>query len=112
MILRPYAGPPVYRLRAGEGTLDSYDDPTPNWSVPDRLRLTAEVQPVSSAEADGITRTLVEDERRLYVAGVANLRAADRIDFGDGVWEIDGDPFVRRGLTGTHTVAALKRITA
>jgi head-tail adaptor len=98
----------IYRLRPTT-SLDSLGDPVESWEAPERTRLRrAECQTAAEAE----TGLLLEHERRLFVAGVADLTAADRIEAEGETWLVDGTPVVRRALAaGTVTVAKLTRLS-
>jgi head-tail adaptor len=103
---------PVTRLRAAV-TQDSYGDPAESWAQPARLPLKlAQIREVSSDETDGQVRRILTDERALFVPGAPDVVANDRIEVGDEIWRVDGDPIVREGLmSGVFTAATLKRVT-
>lgn len=103
-------GPPVYRLRPAE-RVDSVGDTVRSWTDPNRVRLKgADVQEVSSREADG-TVVRLDGERRLLIDGPRpDLTATDRIEYLGEVWRIDGEPLTKPALAiGTTTVARLIR---
>lgn len=102
-----------YRLRATAGT-DSYGDPVESWATPDRLKLKgATVQDVSTVETEGVTKRVIKGETTLFAPGAVDVKAEDRIEVGDEVWRVDGDPAVKAGLaSAVFTVATLKRVTS
>ena len=109
-MLSSLSGPPVYRLRPAE-RVDSVGDVVRSWAEPDRARIPrAQVQEVSSREADG-TVVRLDGERRLLVDGPRpDLDATDRVEYLGEVWRVDGEPITKPGLAmGSHTVAKLIR---
>lgn len=103
-------GPPVYRLRAVD-RVDSVGDTVRDWAEPARDVLKgADVQEVSSREADG-TIVRLDGERRLLIDGPRpDLTATDRIEYLGEVWRIDGEPLTKPALAmATLTVARLIR---
>jgi hypothetical protein len=101
---------PVFRLRAAPA-VDTYGEPLDGWGAPSRRRLLrATVQSESTSEEDGTTRRLRTDERVLYVAGVVDLTADDRIEHEGLVYLIDGEPVTDRALASAPlTTAKLRR---
>lgn len=111
MLLTSRRLPPVYRLRAGQGT-DSYGDPVEDWTTPDRLKLRlAQVQDVSSVEEEGQTKRILRGERLLVAPGHVDVKADDRIEVAAEVWRVNGEPSIRKGLASSVvTSAALVRV--
>lgn len=103
--------PPVYRVRAATGT-DSYGDPFEDWDLPERVRLKgAYLQDVETLEEESPSRRVIRGERALFVPGAVDLVAADRIEAEGQVWEVAGDPSVKRGLaSAVYTAATLTRV--
>jgi hypothetical protein len=101
----------AYRLRATVAA-DAYGDPVLSWEEPERTPLAkATVQAVTSTETDRPTGVRLTDARALFVPGVADLTAADRVEIDGEVWRVDGTPAVLRGLvSGVYTTASLVRV--
>lgn len=104
---------PVYLLRPTEG-VDSYGEPFEDWTTPERILLRgADLQRLSTEETIGLDGTRIENSRRLYLPGTADLREHDRIEVGDETWRVEGTPTVVQGFAlGTRTSAALSRAKA
>lgn len=105
----------VTRLR-GVTTTDRYDQQTLDWTNPGRLDIDqVALQPRSSVETTGTGRTTVVSGWWLCTRpGVdLDLTAADRIEHGGLVLEVDGDvarwPAPGGGVH--HVEAALRRVT-
>lgn len=97
----------IYRLRPTV-TPDSLGDPVESWAQPQRDRLRGAAVQAASSEESG---QLLEDERRLFVAGRADVKSDDRIEVDGETWRVDGNPVVSQGLAvGTVTAAKLTRL--
>ena len=110
-LLRPRRPAKAVRLRA-RTVLDSDGDPVESWDDPLREPLKrATVDSVTSTEEDGVVRRLIEAERLLFLPHAADLTRFDRVELGDEVWRVHGDPVVRTALSsGTYTKAHLTRV--
>lgn len=104
-------GPPVYTLRPGV-VLDSYGDPSEDWANPVRARLKgATIQPVLSGDVTDSARTVLTDERVLFVAGNPPLSHDARVEYLGEVWRVDGTPALSRPLaSGAYISATLRRV--
>lgn len=113
MLLTPSRPRYVTRLRATVAE-DSYGDPVTSWEYSERFPFRAEVQAVSSTDAEGSARVILRDERALFAPGAPDLRHDDRVEVDGEVWRVDGDPLTFSGglASPVYTTATLRRFEA
>lgn len=110
LLLGDPRAPRVVRLRARTG-VDFYGEPVLSWDDPERLELAgAEIQDRTSTESTTGQRLVVVTGKVLFVPGRPDLRFEDRVEVdGEVVYEVDGDPYVRRGLAiPVYTIAPIR----
>lgn len=100
----------IYRLRPG-ARVDSDGDTVHDWSSPVRWEIPlAKVQARSASEAETPSSAQYREQRVLRVQAAIDLRATDRVEVDGVVYDIEGDPVVRRGFAlGPETTAFLVR---
>lgn len=64
---------------------------TLDWEGAARVAVRGSVQPQSSIETTG-ARDRTATTCRVFLPRTADIRSTDRIEWGGGVWEVEGDP--------------------
>lgn len=97
-------------LRAGMVD-DGYGNQTPDWSAPSRADVAGcRLQPLP-VEDYTLDREAVTTRWRLFAPAGTDLRATDRVEHQDEVYEVEGDPERWPSPTGrlAHVEALLRR---
>ena len=88
----------IKRLRPG--TTTERGSTVYDWSKPDELEIPeCSVQPASTSLSQDGRILGVQDGLTVYAPVDADVKAGDRIQFGDAVYTINGDPLVWPGVS-------------
>jgi hypothetical protein len=102
-------GDPVVVLLSPGAAVDSYGDPVEAWGSGARAPLPrAVVQDRDSVESAGDGRQRVVTRRVVYTPGDVGATERHRVEIDGEVWQVDGQPAVKRGLGYRNVYTALE----